>query len=131
MIDPLAEIIPPGVGAGAWQEAVRETHAMLVSVMSANLLDVQQMQLLRDELKQTVERRGSILKRLATSSPASGPPWPTAPGSCSKKERPDGARATPDPRSCLPGRSKKKVPSRNFLPPHENRAEPSPGSETG
>jgi len=57
VIDPLAEIIPPpGVGADAWQQAVRETHAMLVSVLSANLLDVRQMQLLRDELKQTVER---------------------------------------------------------------------------
>ncbi len=56
VIDPLAETIPPGVDAGAWQEAVRETHTMLVSVLSANLLDVHQMQLLRDELKQTVER---------------------------------------------------------------------------
>jgi len=56
VIDPLAEIIPPGVSAGAWQETVRETHSMLVSVLSANLLDIQQMQLLRDELKQTVER---------------------------------------------------------------------------
>jgi len=56
VIDPLAEIIPPGVGASAWRDAVRETHAMLVSVLSANLLDVRQMQLLRDELKQTVER---------------------------------------------------------------------------
>lgn len=55
-IDPLASIVPPGVDAGAWREAVRETHAMLVSMTSANLLDVQQMQLLRDELEQTVER---------------------------------------------------------------------------
>src|SRR5271166_3251583 len=52
--------------------------------------------------------RGSILKRLATSSPASGAPWRTAPSSCSKKERPDGARATPGPRSCLHGRLKTK-----------------------
>ena len=55
VIDHLAGIIPPGVDAGAWQEAVRETHAMLVSVLSANLLDVRQMQELRDELEQTVE----------------------------------------------------------------------------
>ena len=56
VIDSLAEITPPGVGTGAWQEAVRETHAMLVTVLSANLLDVRQMQQLRDELEQTVER---------------------------------------------------------------------------
>ncbi len=56
VIDPLAEIIPPEVDARTWQDAVRETHSMLVAVLSANLLDVQQMQLLRDELKQTVER---------------------------------------------------------------------------
>ena len=56
VIDPLAKITPPGVNAGAWQEAVRQTHAMLVAVLSANLLDVRQMQLLREELKQTVER---------------------------------------------------------------------------
>jgi hypothetical protein len=56
VIDPLTEITPPGVGAAAWQEAVRQTHAMLVTVLSANLLDVPQMELLREELKQTVER---------------------------------------------------------------------------
>jgi hypothetical protein len=56
VIDPLAEIIPPGVDAAAWQETVRQTHDMLVAVLSANLLDVRQMELLREELKQTVER---------------------------------------------------------------------------
>jgi hypothetical protein len=56
VIDPLAEIIPPRVAARDWQEAVRETHAMLVSVLSANLLDIRQMERLRDEREQTVNR---------------------------------------------------------------------------
>ncbi len=56
VIDPLADISPPGVGPDAWQDAVRQTHSMLVAVLSANLLDVGQMELLRDELKETVER---------------------------------------------------------------------------
>ena len=36
VIDPLAEIIPAGVDVADWQEAVRQTHAMLVAVLSAN-----------------------------------------------------------------------------------------------
>lgn len=56
VIDPLAEIIPPEVGVAAWQDAVRQTHEMLAAVLSANLLDVGQMELLREEVKQTVER---------------------------------------------------------------------------
>lgn len=55
-INPLAEIIPPGVDAATWRDAVRETHDMLVTVLSANLLNLRQMQALREELKQTVER---------------------------------------------------------------------------
>ena len=56
VIDSMAEIAPPGVDTAAWKEAVRETHAMLVTVLSANLLDIQQMQLLREELRKSVER---------------------------------------------------------------------------
>jgi hypothetical protein len=58
-IDPLAEILPPGVDPRAWKEAVRETHAMLVSVTGANLLDVPQMESLRGELGQVVSRARS------------------------------------------------------------------------
>jgi hypothetical protein len=56
MVDPLALRVPAGVDAQAWRDAVGETHDMLVSVTGANLLDLPQMQLLRDELKQTVAR---------------------------------------------------------------------------
>ncbi len=56
MIDPLADIIPAEVGPAVWHQAVGQTHDMLVAVLSANLLDIRQMELLREELKQTVER---------------------------------------------------------------------------
>src|SRR5262249_13031076 len=55
-VDPFAEIVPDGVGRAAWLEAVHETHEMLAAVLSANLLDVRQMVLLREELRQAVER---------------------------------------------------------------------------
>ena len=132
VIDPLAEIIPPGVGAGTWQEAVHETHAMLVSVMSANLLDVQQMQLLRDELKQTVERarlhpetardelasvwtamadRAEFVLQEGTSGRRKGHPRPAILPPRQVKEK----GAKPEP----------------LAPPRKNRVEPIPGSETG
>ena len=56
VVDPLADIKPSGVDARAWREAVMETHAMLVSVTGANLLDLRQMEALREELRQTVAR---------------------------------------------------------------------------
>jgi hypothetical protein len=56
VILPLARIMPPGVNAEAWQQAVRDTHAMLITVLSANLLDRPRMEKLRDELTQLVER---------------------------------------------------------------------------
>ena len=56
VVDSLSEINPEGVDAQAWQQAVRETHEMLVSVTAANLLDLKQMEALRDELKQIVQR---------------------------------------------------------------------------
>jgi hypothetical protein len=56
VIDGLAEIAPPGVNGQDWRIAVQETHSMLVSVTGANLLDLQQMQLLRVELEQAVAR---------------------------------------------------------------------------
>ncbi len=132
VIDPLAEIIPPGVSAGAWQEAVRETHAMLVSVLSANLLDLQQMQLLRDELKQTVEQarlhpetardelasvwtamadRAEFVLQEGTSGRRKGHPRPAILPPRQVKEK--GAKPEPS------------------APPQKNRAEPTLGSETG
>jgi hypothetical protein len=55
-IDPLADIVPPGVKADEWQAAVRQTHAMVVTVTGSNLLDLSQMQSLRTELEQTCSR---------------------------------------------------------------------------
>ena len=132
VIDPLAEIIPPGVDAGAWQEAVRETHAMLVSVMSANLLDVQQMQLLRDELKQTVER-ARLHPETARDELASV--W-TAMADRAEfvlQEGTSGRRKGHPRPAILPPRQVKEKGAKPelFAPPQENRAEPSPGSETG
>jgi hypothetical protein len=132
VIDALAEIIPPGVGAGAWKEAVRETHAMLVSVMSANLLDVQQMQLLRDELKQTVER-ARLHPETARDELASV--W-TAMADRAEFVLQEGTsgrhKGHPRP-AILPPRQVKEKGAKPelFAPPQENRAEPSPGSETG
>ena len=55
-IDPLAEIAPPPLDPIAWRDAVQQTHAMLVTVISSNLLDVKEMRQLRDELDQAVAR---------------------------------------------------------------------------
>jgi hypothetical protein len=54
VIDPLAEIAPPSLDPIAWRDAVRQTHAMLVTVTSSNLLDVAEMRQLREELDQAV-----------------------------------------------------------------------------
>jgi hypothetical protein len=55
-IDPLAEIAPPSLDPIAWRDAVHQTHAMLVTVISSNLLDVAAMRRLGDELDQAVAR---------------------------------------------------------------------------
>ncbi len=55
-IDPMAEIVPPGVDSTAWRDAVRRTHDMLLTVTSSNLLGIGEMQTLRAELDQTVSR---------------------------------------------------------------------------
>jgi hypothetical protein len=55
-IDPLAEIAPPSLDPIAWRDGVHQTHAMLVTVISSNLLDVAAMRRLRDELDQAVAR---------------------------------------------------------------------------
>lgn len=56
MIDPLAELVPPGVEAADWRAAVAETHAMLVTLTAANLLDLRQMQALRADVAARVKR---------------------------------------------------------------------------
>lgn len=49
-VDPLARMVPEGVRPDDWREAVQQTHALLVALTAANLLDRPQMQALRDEL---------------------------------------------------------------------------------
>ena len=56
VIDFLAQIVPQGMDAETWRRAVQQTHDMLVTVTSANLLDLEQMKVLRDELRQAVAR---------------------------------------------------------------------------
>jgi hypothetical protein len=53
-IDPLAEITPPSLDPIAWRDAVLQTHAMLATVTSSNLLDAAEMRQLRAELDQAV-----------------------------------------------------------------------------
>jgi hypothetical protein len=56
MIDPLAEVVPPGDEPADWRAAVAETHAMLVTLTAANLLDLRQMQALRADVAARVQR---------------------------------------------------------------------------
>ncbi len=56
VIDPLGEITPPALDPIAWRDAVQRTRAMLVTVISSNLLDVKEMRQLRTELEQSVTR---------------------------------------------------------------------------
>jgi hypothetical protein len=56
VIDSLEPIVPQGMDAETWRKAVRQTHDMMVTVTSANLLDLEQMKVLRDELRQAVAR---------------------------------------------------------------------------
>lgn len=56
VIDGMARLEPPGVKPGDWEDAVRRTHAMLVTVTDSGLLTIDQMKDLRAELTQTVDR---------------------------------------------------------------------------
>jgi hypothetical protein len=55
-IDPLKEVVPPGTEPRAWRDAVDRTHAMLMTVVGSNLLDVDEMDKLRTELDRSVKR---------------------------------------------------------------------------
>ncbi len=56
VINPLEKLVPPGVDAGLWREAVGQTRALLTTVIGSNLLDLRDMERLRGEIQQTVER---------------------------------------------------------------------------
>ena len=56
VIDSIREMVPYGVDAQVWRDAVRETHEMLTAVTGSNLLSLAQMKSLREELEQIVSR---------------------------------------------------------------------------
>jgi hypothetical protein len=56
LVDSFVAICPSDVNKQAWREAVERTHEMLVTITGANLLSLEQMKVLREELKQTIER---------------------------------------------------------------------------
>ena len=45
-IDPMGDILPPDVNPASWRDAVRQTHAMLLTVTASNLLDIVEMRAL-------------------------------------------------------------------------------------
>jgi hypothetical protein len=57
-VDGMADVVPPGgdISPAAWRDAVEQTHAMLGTVVSANLLGLDQMKALRTELDERVKR---------------------------------------------------------------------------
>jgi hypothetical protein len=55
-IEPLRGVIPPGVDVAAWNDAVDQTRALLITVTGSNLLSVTDMDVLRIELSQHVRQ---------------------------------------------------------------------------
>lgn len=49
-VDGFMDVHPPDVSPDSWKDAVRRTHAMLLTVTTSNLLSLDDMQLLREEL---------------------------------------------------------------------------------
>jgi hypothetical protein len=56
LVDPLSDRVPPGVDPAAWTSAVADTHAMLVALTGAGLLDRTQMEALRSDVAARVAR---------------------------------------------------------------------------
>ncbi len=56
LVDPMAERVPPGVEPGAWKSAVADTHALLVALTGAGLLDRPTMEALRADVAARVAR---------------------------------------------------------------------------
>jgi hypothetical protein len=55
-IDPLAELVPPGISPEAWRQTVAKGHAMLVTLTASNMLDLPDMYALRADLTARVRR---------------------------------------------------------------------------
>ncbi len=71
-IDVLAGVVPPGMDAARWRDAVGRTHAMLLTVTGSNLLGLAEMQALRDEIDRLVARARHAPRRPSPSWPRSG-----------------------------------------------------------
>lgn len=56
LVDPMADRAPIGVEPGAWREAVADTHAMLVALTAAGVLDRAGMEALRSDVEARVAR---------------------------------------------------------------------------
>ncbi len=56
LVDPLADRVPPGVDPASWKSAVADTHAMLVALTGAGLLDRPRMEALRTDVAARVAR---------------------------------------------------------------------------
>ncbi len=56
VIDSLADRVPPGIDPAAWRQAVADTHAMLLALTGASLLDRPAMEALRAEISALVAR---------------------------------------------------------------------------
>ena len=77
-IDPLADVVPPGVALHDWRQAVARTHAMLVALTAANLLDRPRMEALSRRAPRRVARRGP--RRPGGARPDLGRPQIAGPG---------------------------------------------------
>ncbi len=56
IVDSLNELAPPGVAPAAWRDAVERTRDLVKTVVSSNLLDLAEMDRLREELAEAVAR---------------------------------------------------------------------------
>ena len=77
-IDPLADVVPPGVALHDWRQAVARTHAMLVALTAANLLDRPRMEAPARPAPRA--RRPARPETARGSSPGSGPTSSAGPG---------------------------------------------------
>lgn len=66
-VDPLAQVVPPGVPLDDWRRAVADTHAMLLALTGAGVLDHDRMDQLRRDITDRVARARpeTALKTLA------------------------------------------------------------------
>lgn len=67
-IDPLAKVVPPDADPTTWRQDVADTHAMLVTLTGANLLDMKGLEALRTEIAWRVARTQPETARIELAS---------------------------------------------------------------